>query len=53
MYTSIPHVCGGRAHLVGEKLVLGWNQYVCNRCGEVFFRWITEKMIDQEHDVAT
>lgn len=49
MYVNIKHDCGGPAHLVGEELQYGWNQYCCGRCGEVFYRWITKKMIEQEN----
>jgi hypothetical protein len=50
MYPSIPHFCGGRAHLVEKKMVLGWNKYCCNRCGETFYRWITEKVLKSEKE---
>jgi hypothetical protein len=42
--SNIKHVCGGRAHVVGNVLVHGWNKYCCDRCGQVFFHWLTEKM---------
>lgn len=49
MYYSIKHACGGRAHLIGGQLVYGWNFYCCGRCAETFYRWVTDKMLEQEH----
>ncbi|MDU2065880.1 MAG: hypothetical protein E6713_13730 [Sporomusaceae bacterium] len=45
MYNAVRHECGGNAHLVGNKMQQGWNQFCCDRCGAVFFRWMTEKMV--------
>lgn len=53
MYISILHGCGGKAHLTHDKLIAGWNQYCCGRCGEVFFRWITKQMLQQEQETST
>lgn len=47
MYDRLRHVCGGIAHLVGRELILGWNLYCCNRCGESYYHWITKEMLDQ------
>ena len=44
MYSLIRHACAGRAHLVSPPLIHGWNLYCCNRCGAVFYKWITEEM---------
>ncbi len=45
MYDSIRHECGGNAHSVSPTLQHGWNQYCCGRCGDVFFRWLTDKLV--------
>jgi hypothetical protein len=47
MFTRIKHECGGIAHLVGNQMVVGWNLYCCNRCGESFYRWITKAMMER------
>ena len=41
---TFKHECGGNAHSVGMAVV-GWNKCVCGRCGEVFYKWFTAKMI--------
>ncbi len=46
MYAIITHSCAGRAHLVSKPLVRGWNLYCCNRCGSVFYKWVTQKMFE-------
>lgn len=42
----VRHECGGIAHLVGKQPVRGWNLYCCDRCGETYYRWITQAMLD-------
>ncbi|MBP2634263.1 MAG: hypothetical protein H6Q72_170 [Firmicutes bacterium] len=44
----LKHECGGHAHTTGTGVVIGWNKCVCSRCGEVFYRWITAKMLGIE-----
>ena len=39
------HECGGRAHTAGYKAMHGWNICICIRCGDVFYKWITKKML--------
>jgi len=39
------HECGGRACPAGITTVVGWNICVCGRCGEVFCKWFTAKML--------
>lgn len=46
MFSIIRHECGGRAHLVDGTMKLGWNLYCCNRCGAVFYKWITKAMLE-------
>lgn len=45
MYAFVRHECGGHAHSVNPECVHGWNLYCCNRCGAVFYYWITEEML--------
>ncbi len=42
----VRHECGGIAHLVGKTPVHGWNLYCCDRCGESYYRWITQAMLE-------
>ena len=39
------HECGGHVHTCGDKVSAGWNLCVCIRCGDVFYKWITAKML--------
>jgi hypothetical protein len=39
------HECGGNAHSTGSAVVAGWNKCLCSRCGEVFYKWFTFKML--------
>lgn len=41
----VRHECGGIAHLVGKTPVHGWNLYCCDRCGESYYRWVTQAML--------
>jgi hypothetical protein len=41
------HECGGNAHSTGITAVAGWNKCVCGRCGEVFYKWVTIKMLNK------
>jgi len=50
MYDSIRHECGGNAHFAGQTLQHGWNQYCCGRCGAVFFRWVTDKVVTKSKE---
>ncbi|MBU2703373.1 hypothetical protein Ga0466249_004518 [Sporomusaceae bacterium BoRhaA] len=43
----IKHECGGNAHSTGGTVVIGWNKFLCGRCGEVFYKWITTKMLER------
>ncbi|MDF2570727.1 MAG: hypothetical protein K0R55_2331 [Sporomusa sp.] len=43
----IKHECGGNAHSTGVAAA-GWNKCICSRCGEVFYRWFTVKMLYKE-----
>ena len=38
------HECGGTINCSG-KAVVGWNICICSRCGEVFYKWFTLKMV--------
>lgn len=42
---TFKHECGGHAHSIDGKAVAGWNQCICGRCGEVFYKWFTIKML--------
>lgn len=44
------HECGGQAHSADSTPVVGWNLCVCGRCGEVFYKWFTLKMLQQDSD---
>ncbi|XER06892.1 hypothetical protein SRRS_24360 [Sporomusa rhizae] len=40
------HECGGNAYTVGVAAI-GWNKCFCGRCGEIFYKWLTAKMLQQ------
>jgi len=42
---TFKHECGGRAFSTGIAAVAGWNICICARCGEVFYKWFTLKML--------
>ena len=42
------HECGGNVHTTGVGVVAGWNKCVCSRCGEVFYKWVTAKMLGKD-----
>ncbi len=44
----IKHECGGFAHFTSSNIAVGWNQCVCNRCGTVYFVWVTEAALKKE-----
>jgi len=47
MFSVVRHECGALAQLVGQSPVVGWNLYCCYRCGDAYFKWFTQEMIDQ------
>ena len=42
---TFKHECGGHVYVSGIGAVHGWNQCICSRCGEVFYKWFTAKML--------
>lgn len=46
----LKHECGGSAHFTNNKMAAGWNQCVCNRCGKVYYIWVTQEMLKLRRD---